>query len=213
MDRPFYTLKIVNWRNDQNFLAKLAQKITCLWKRLLKKKDKLPLVVRCSQMNPIQTYHHTVKNYYASMCLSSWSMKFLSLLLLLHCMVSGFLGSLSHILWRSYKGFDQSWLTYMYSRQHYIIQHQFMVHGWQMKNALYLSVNVISMKVLIGDTIFYVSNWRWGRHFMWSSESHEGLAICSARAVPILRPWVLVRPQGIEPATSHTAVNTLYRLS
>ena len=25
------------------------------------------------------------------------------------------------------------------------------------KNALYLSVNVLSMKVLIGDTIFYVS--------------------------------------------------------
>ena len=28
---------------------------------------------------------------------------------------------------------------------------------WELKNALYLSVNVFSTKVLIGDTIFYVS--------------------------------------------------------
>ena len=33
------------------------------------------------------------------------------------------------------------------------------------KKALYLSVNVFSTKVLIGDTIFYVSNWRRDRHF------------------------------------------------
>ena len=50
--------------------------------------------------------------------------------------------------------------------------------------ALYLSVNVFSTKALIGDTIFYVSNWRRDRHFTWSSEPREGLAICRAKAVP-----------------------------
>ena len=39
------------------------------------------------------------------------------------------------------------------------------------KNALYLSVNVFSRKVLFGDTSF-----RRDRHFMWSSEPREGLA-------------------------------------
>ena len=48
----------------------------------------------------------------------------------------------------------------------------------------YLSVNVFSTKVLIGETIFYVSNWRWDRHFTWSSEPRKGLACCSAKGVP-----------------------------
>ena len=65
------------------------------------------------------------------------------------------------------------------------------------------SVNVFSAKVLIGDTIFYVSNWRRDRHFTWSSEPREGLACCSAKGVPsflgYLRPWVLVRPQESNP--------------
>ena len=52
------------------------------------------------------------------------------------------------------------------------------------KNALYLSVNVFSTKVLFGDTIFYVSNWRRDRHFTWSSEPREGLACCSEKGVP-----------------------------
>ena len=39
------------------------------------------------------------------------------------------------------------------------------------KNALYLSVNVFSRKVLFGDTIFTRD-----RHFTWSSEAREGLA-------------------------------------
>ena len=34
------------------------------------------------------------------------------------------------------------------------------------KKALYLSVNVFSMKVLTGDTIFYVSLWRQDCHYM-----------------------------------------------
>ena len=54
------------------------------------------------------------------------------------------------------------------------------------KDALYLSVNVFSTKVLVGDTIFYVSNWRRDRHFPWSSEPREGLAACTAKGVTSL---------------------------
>ena len=85
------------------------------------------------------------------------------------------------------------------------------------KKALYLSVNVFSTKVLIRDTIFYVSNWRRDRHFTWSSQPREGLACCSAKGVPSFLGYfktVSIGPApGIEPATSHSAVNTLYRLS
>ena len=68
----------------------------------------------------------------------------------------------------------------------------------------YLSVNVFITKVLIGDTIFYVSSWRRDRHFTWSSEPREGLPVCSAKGVyihfsVILRPWVLVRRQESNP--------------
>ena len=48
------------------------------------------------------------------------------------------------------------------------------------KRKLYLSVNVLSMKVRIEDTIFYVSYWRGDRHFTWSSKPQEGLPICRA---------------------------------
>ena len=78
------------------------------------------------------------------------------------------------------------------------------------KKALYLSVNVFSTKVLIGDTIFYVSNWRQDRHFTWSSEPHEGPAACSAKAVPSFLSYfksLSISPAaGIEPATSRSAV-------
>ena len=84
------------------------------------------------------------------------------------------------------------------------------------KNALYLSVNVFGTKVLIGETIFYVSNWRWGCHFTWSSEPHEGLAGCSAKRVPSFLNYfktLSIGPGlGIEPTTSRSAVNTLHRL-
>ena len=77
--------------------------------------------------------------------------------------------------------------------------------------------NVFSMKVLIWDTIFYVSNWRRDHHFTWSSEPHEGLACCSAKAVPSFLSYFKTLSfgpaPGIEPATSRSAVNALYRLS
>ena len=80
-------------------------------------------------------------------------------------------------------------------------------------NFFYLSVNVFSTKVLIEDTIFYVSNWRRDRHFTWSSETREGLACCSAKGVPSFLGYfktLSIGPApGIEPATSLSAVNTL----
>ena len=45
-----------------------------------------------------------------------------------------------------------------------------------LKNALNLSANVFSKKVLIEDK-FYVFDWRWHRHFTWSSEPHQVLAV------------------------------------
>ena len=57
---------------------------------------------------------------------------------------------------------------------------------------------------------FYVSNWRRDRHFTWSFERRERLAICRAKAVPsILSHFktLSVGPvQGIEPATFRSAV-------
>ena len=80
----------------------------------------------------------------------------------------------------------------------------------------YLSVNVFSTKVLFGDTIFYVSNWRRDRHFTWSSEPREGLACCSAKGVPsflsCFKTLSIGPAPGIEPATSRSAVNTLYEV-
>ena len=86
-----------------------------------------------------------------------------------------------------------------------------MVYGWQMKNALYLSVNVISMKEPIGDTIFYVSNWRWGHHFTWSSESRKGPAIYSAKAVPLFLSYFKTLSSGPAPARNlpHRSQHTL----
>ena len=53
-----------------------------------------------------------------------------------------------------------------------------------MKNALYLSFNAFSTKVLIGGTIFYVSYRRRDRHLTWSFEPLEGLPVCRAKGVP-----------------------------
>ena len=84
-----------------------------------------------------------------------------------------------------------------------------LVRMWK-KNALYLSVNVFSTKVLIGDTIFYVSYWRRDRHFTWSSEPREGPAACRAKEVPSFLSYfktLSIGPApGIEPATSRSAV-------
>ena len=85
------------------------------------------------------------------------------------------------------------------------------------RNTLYLSVNVFSTKVLIGDTIFYVFYWRRDLHFTWSSEPRKGLAICRAKVVPLLplplpsflsyfKTLSIGPVPVIEPATSCSAV-------
>ena len=78
------------------------------------------------------------------------------------------------------------------------------------KNALYLSVSVFSTKVLIGDTIFYVSSWRQDCHFTWSSEPREGLTVCMAMTAPSFLSHfktLSIGPiPGIEPVTSRSAV-------
>ena len=73
-----------------------------------------------------------------------------------------------------------------------------------------MCVNVFSMKVLIGDAIFYVSYWRRDRHFSWLSEPREGLAICKAKAVlsflGYFKTVSIGSVPGTEPATSRFAV-------
>ena len=100
-----------------------------------------------------------------------------------------------------------SWTEYQYWNN---ISLYYKVKIWQIKKALYLSVNVFSMKVLIGDTIFYVSYWRRDHHFTWSSESREGLAACSGKAVPSFLSYFktlsIGLATGIEPATFPSAV-------
>ena len=79
-----------------------------------------------------------------------------------------------------------------------------------------MSVNVFSTKVLIRDTMFYISNWRQDRHFTWSSESREGLVCCSAKGVPSFLGYFKTLSfglaPGIEPTTSRSAINMLYSL-
>ena len=110
----------------------------------------------------------------------------------------------------------------MIGRSNFSILDKFLLCGYsplkcKKKNALHLSVNVFSTNVLIGDTIFYVSNWKRDLHFTWSSESREGLVCCSTKEVPSFLSYfktLSIGPAlGIEPATCRSAVNTLHRLS
>ena len=63
----------------------------------------------------------------------------------------------------------------------------------------------------------YVSFWRQDRHFTWSPEPREGQAVGSAKGVSSFLSYFKILSigpaPGIEPATSRSAVNTLYRLS
>ena len=75
----------------------------------------------------------------------------------------------------------------------------------------FICVNVFSAKVLIEDTTFtYPTRDRTACHFMWSSESSEGLAECSAWEVLSFLSYFKILSidpaPGIEPATSHSAV-------
>ena len=62
----------------------------------------------------------------------------------------------------------------------------------------------------MGTLYFYISYWRWDRHFTLSSEPCKGPAICKAKAVPPFLSHfktLSVGPiPGIEPTTSRAAV-------
>ena len=68
----------------------------------------------------------------------------------------------------------------------------------------------LASKVLIEDTIFTspTGDGR-DRHFTWSSEPREGLAVCRAKEVPSFLSYfktLSIGPtKGIEPATSRSA--------
>ena len=88
---------------------------------------------------------------------------------------------------------------------------------YDLKNALYLSFNVFSSKVLIGDTIFQdISYWRQDHHFMWLSEQREGVAICRAKVVPSFLSYFKTLSMGLTPGiktmTSCSAVKRSTRL-
>ena len=75
----------------------------------------------------------------------------------------------------------------------------------------FICVNVFSTKVLTEDTIFtYPTGDRTARHFMWSSESSEGLAERSAWEVLSFLSYFKILSidpaPGIEPATSQSAL-------
>ena len=69
---------------------------------------------------------------------------------------------------------------------------------------------VFSTKVLIWGHYFYVSNWKRDRHFTRSSEPREGLAACTAKAVPLFlshfKTLTIGPASEIEPATPCSAV-------
>ena len=82
---------------------------------------------------------------------------------------------------------------------------------YRKKKGFYLSVNVFSTKVLIGDTIFTSPTWD-GTAILrqWLSEPREGLLVCRVKAVPSFLSYfktLSIGPApGIEPATSRSAV-------
>ena len=81
---------------------------------------------------------------------------------------------------------------------------------WWKKIALYLSVDVFSRKVLIGDTIF-TSHWGDGTAVLRGHLSHTKVYPFAGQRKylhysVIFRPWVLLRPRDVEPTTSRSAV-------
>ena len=77
-------------------------------------------------------------------------------------------------------------------------------------NARYLSVDVLSTKVLIEDTNFMSPTGDAYSLFTWSSEPRKGLAICRAKAVPLFLSHFKTPSNGpapgIEPATIRSVV-------
>ena len=75
----------------------------------------------------------------------------------------------------------------------------FLKAGSEKKNTLYLSVNVFSTKVLIGDTIFTSPNGD-GTAILRGHSSHAKVQPPAGQRFSVLfRPWVLVRTRGSNP--------------
>ena len=78
------------------------------------------------------------------------------------------------------------------------------------QNTLYLSVDIFSTKVLIGDIIFTSSTGDNTTFYWWSSDPRESLAACRAKGLPSFLSYSKTQSidpaPGIEPATSRYAV-------
>ena len=78
------------------------------------------------------------------------------------------------------------------------------------QNTLYLSVDIFSTKVLIGDIIFTSPTGDNTTFYWWSSDPRESLAACRAKGLPSFLSYSKTQSidpaPGIEPATSHYAV-------
>ena len=88
------------------------------------------------------------------------------------------------------------------------------LHCFFKKFALYLSFNVFSMKVLIGDTIF-MSPTRGGYAIFRGHPSYAKVQPPPVQReylhfLVILRPWVMVRPQESNPRLSCVVHGPIY---
>ena len=83
---------------------------------------------------------------------------------------------------------------------------KFLTRQVKQKRTLFI-VNVLCAKV---ENYRYLPYQRRGRHFTWSSEPREGLAICTAKALPLFLSYFETPSfgpvPGIEPTTSRSAV-------
>ena len=84
--------------------------------------------------------------------------------------------------------------------------------GWNLcfQKCTFLSVNVFSMKVLIGDTIFYVSNWRQHWHVVTIRATWRSKPLAVQREYlhfsVVLKTLSIGPTLGIEPMTSCSVV-------
>ena len=73
-----------------------------------------------------------------------------------------------------------------------------------------MSVHLFTRKVLMQGTLFLRLLRRRGRHFLWSSELREGLAVCVEKTVPSFLIYFKIPSigptPGIKPTTSRSAV-------
>ena len=71
-----------------------------------------------------------------------------------------------------------TWITLLANTSHISIQ-QSTEQSPEKKNFIWVSRHFARKYYY-----FYVSNWKWDRHFTWSFEPRGGLAACTAKGVP-----------------------------